>query len=146
MKCQMMVSASLLALVAGAGDSAPIVRVGLYKNGLAVVTRTVSPDSTGTAVVDGSARPAYGTFWHSADRPVTVTRTAARDNVMVWFRAAPDFAPVLAGPRRTGTSRRRPTRSARKTASMRCPVRWSRVTTSSSCVSGAVRVSPFRGI
>ena len=102
MKCQMMVSASLLALVAVAGDSAPIVKVGLYKNGLAVVTRMVTPDSTGTAVVDGSARPAYGTFWHSADKPVTVTRTAAQDNVMVWFRAAPDFAPVLAGAEQDG--------------------------------------------
>ena len=35
MKCQMVVVASLLALGAGAGDSAPIVKVGLYKNGLA---------------------------------------------------------------------------------------------------------------
>ena len=96
MRGQMMLATSLLALAAGAGGSAPIVKVGLYKNGLAVVTRTVSPDSSGTAVVDGSARPAYGTFWHSADRPVTVTRTVAQDNVTVSFRAAPDFAPVLA--------------------------------------------------
>ena len=103
MKCQMVVVASLLALGAGAGDSAPIVKVGLYKNGLAVVTRTVTPDSTGTAVVDGSARPAYGTFWHSADRPVTVTRTAARDGVTVSFRAAPDFAPVLAEAEKEGS-------------------------------------------
>ena len=96
MRGQMMLATSLLALAAGADGSAPIVKVGLYKNGLAVVTRTVSPDSSGTAVVDGSARPAYGTFWHSADRPVTVTRTVAQDNVTVSFRAAPDFAPVLA--------------------------------------------------
>ena len=101
----MVMAASLLAMAAAAGDSAPIVKVGLYKNGLAVVTRTVSPDSTGTAVVDGSARPAYGTFWHSADKPVTVTRTAAQDNVTVWFRAAPDFAPVLAGAEQDGALR-----------------------------------------
>lgn len=102
MRGQMMLATSLLALAAGAGGSAPIVKVGLYKNGLAVVTRTVSPDSSGTAVVDGSARPAYGTFWHSADRPVTVTRTVAQDNVTVSFRAAPDFAPVLAEAERGG--------------------------------------------
>ncbi len=91
-----MLATSLLALAAGANSPAPIVKVGLYKNGLAVVMRMVSPDSSGTSVVDGSARPAYGTFWHSADRPVMVTRTAAQDNVTVSFRAAPDFAPVLA--------------------------------------------------
>ena len=146
MRGQMMLATSLLALAAGAGGSAPIVKVGLYKNGLAVVTRTVSPDSSGTAVVDGSARPAYGTFWHSADRPVTVTRTVAQDNVTVSFRAAPDFAPVLAEAERGGTSRRKPTPKARKAASIRRPVRWSRTATASSCVSGAVRASLFRGI
>ena len=83
------------ALNAYAGDAAPIVKVGLYKNGLAVVTRKVTPDSTGTAVIDDSARPAYGTFWHSADKPVTVTRTSVRDGVAVSFRAAADFAPIL---------------------------------------------------
>ena len=102
MRGQMMLATSLLALAAGANGPAPIVKVGLYKNGLAIVTRTVSPDSSGTAVVDGSARPAYGTFWHSADRPVTVTRTAAQDNVTVSFRAAPDFAPVLAEAEKEG--------------------------------------------
>ena len=93
---------ALPALSACAGDAAPIVKIGLYKNGLAVVTRTVTPDSTGTAVVDGSARPAYGTFWHSADKPVSVTRTAARDGVTISFRAAPDFEPVLAEAEKEG--------------------------------------------
>ena len=90
------------ALAAYANDAAPIIKIGLYKNGLAVVTRRVTPDSTGAVVVDGSARPAYGTFWHSADRPVTVTRTAARDNVTVSFRAASDFAPILAEAEKEG--------------------------------------------
>ena len=96
MKSLIVAVLAIPALAACADDAAPIVKVGLYKNGLAVVTRRVTPDSTGTAVVDGSAKPAYGTFWHSAEQPVTVTRTAARDGVTVSFRAAPDFAPVLA--------------------------------------------------
>ena len=102
MKILIVAAIAIPALAACADDAAPIVKVGLYKNGLAVVTRKVTPDSTGTAVVDGSARPAYGTFWHSADKPVTVTRTAARDGVTVSFRAAPDFAPVLAEAEKEG--------------------------------------------
>lgn len=54
-------------------DPAPIVSIGLYKNGLAVVTRKISPDPNGIARVDGAARPAYGTFWHTATEPVNVT-------------------------------------------------------------------------
>ena len=96
MKSLIVAAIAIPALAACADDAAPIVKVGLYKNGLAVVTRKVTPDSTGTAVVDGSARPAYGTFWHSAESPVTVTRTAARDDVTITFRAAGDFASVLA--------------------------------------------------
>ena len=65
MKSLIVAAVAIHALAVGAGDAAPIVKVGLYKNGLAVVTRKVTPDSTGTAVVDGSARPAYGTFWLS---------------------------------------------------------------------------------
>lgn len=103
MKSLIVAAVAIHALAAGAGDAAPIVKVGLYKNGLAVVSRKVTPDSTGTAVVDGSARPAYGTFWHSAEKPVTVTRTTALDGVTVSFRAAPDFAPVLAEAEKDGT-------------------------------------------
>ena len=102
MKSLIVAAIAIPALAACADDAAPIVKVGLYKNGLAVVTRKVTPDSTGTAVVDGSARPAYGTFWHSADKPVTVMRTAARDGVTISFRAAPDFAPVLAEAEKEG--------------------------------------------
>ena len=102
MKSLIVAVLAIPALAACADDAAPIVKVGLYKNGLAVVTRRVTPDSTGTAVVDGSARPAYGTFWHSAEKPVTVTRTAARDGVTISFRAAPDFAPVLAEAEKEG--------------------------------------------
>ena len=54
MKSLIVAAVAIHALAAGAGDAAPIVKVGLYKNGLAVVTRKVAPDSTGTAVVDGS--------------------------------------------------------------------------------------------
>ncbi len=96
MKTRIIALMAISAWTAYAGDAAPIVKVGLYKNGLAVVTRKVTPDSAGTAVIDDSARPAYGTFWHSADKPVTVTRTSVKDGVTVSFRAAAEFAPILA--------------------------------------------------
>ena len=49
MKSLIVAAVAIHALAAGAGDAAPIVKVGLYKNGLAVVTRKVAPDSTGTS-------------------------------------------------------------------------------------------------
>ena len=105
MKNLIVAALAIPALAACADDAAPIVRIGLYKNGLAVVTRTVTPDSTGTAVVDGSARPAYGTFWHSSEKPVTVTRTAAREGVTISFRAAPNAAAYGASWRRLAARR-----------------------------------------
>ncbi len=82
-------------IVAAAEEKAPIVKVGLYKNGLAAVTRRVTPDAKGVATVDGSARPAYGTFWHSAEKPVTVTRGVPEGNATLTFRAPPEFRQVL---------------------------------------------------
>ena len=103
-------------------DPAPILSVGLYKNGLAVVTRQITPDANGVARVDGACRPAYGTFWHSADKPVTITAETAdllRDKdeqavlsswndtyagreVMITFRAAPTLSGALSDAERNG--------------------------------------------
>ena len=47
-------------------DPAPITAIALYKNGLAVVTRRVTPQTNGVARVDGSDVPAYGTLWYTA--------------------------------------------------------------------------------
>ncbi|GEM_PF-461969 len=103
-------------------DPAPILSVGLYKNGLAVVTRRITPDANGVARVDGACRPAYGTFWHSADKPVTITAETAdllrdRDEqaalsswtdtyagreVMITFRIAPTLSDNLSAAERNG--------------------------------------------
>ncbi|MBQ9430144.1 MAG: DUF4139 domain-containing protein [Kiritimatiellae bacterium] len=103
-------------------DPAPVVSVGLYKNGLAVVTRQITPDKKGVSRVDGACRPAYGTFWHSADKPVTVTSSKAdllRDTdgqsvlsswtdtyagreASVTFRAAPTLSATIAAAEKNG--------------------------------------------
>lgn len=103
-------------------DPAPILSVGLYKNGLAVVTRRITPDANGVARVDGACRPAYGTFWHSADKPVTITAETAdllrdRDEqavlsswtdtyagreVLITFRTAPTLSGALSDAERNG--------------------------------------------
>lgn len=58
-------------------DPAPVVSVGLYKNGLAVVTRRVTPGADGVAFVDADARPAYGSFWVVSGKGVSVSSTKA---------------------------------------------------------------------
>ncbi len=92
-------------------DPAPMTAVALYKNGLAVVTRRVTPQTNGVARVDGAAVPAYGTFWYTADQPLTLLAekcdvlraTAGNDwardfvgrKVMVYFRSV-DLGAILA--------------------------------------------------
>ena len=58
-------------------DPAPVVSIGLYKNGMAVVTRRVTPGAYGVAFVDANARPAYGSFWVVSGEGVSVSSTKA---------------------------------------------------------------------
>ncbi len=58
-------------------DPAPVVSVGLYKNGMAVVTRRVTPGKDGVAYVDADARPAYGSFWLLSGGGVSLSSTKA---------------------------------------------------------------------
>ena len=58
-------------------DPAPVVSVGLYKNGMAVVTRRITPGEDGVAFVDADARPAYGSFWLLSGGEVSVSSTKA---------------------------------------------------------------------
>lgn len=99
-------------------DPAPITAIALYKNGLAVVTRRVTPQTNGVARVDGSDVPAYGTLWHTAAQSLALVAEKcdvlrsmagndwARDfvgrKVMVYFRSVDlgamlDFAKQKAG-------------------------------------------------
>ena len=69
-------------------DPAPIVSVGLYKNGMAVVTRRITPGEDGVSFVDANARPAYGSFWLVSGGGVSVSSTKAdvlRENVDAGF-------------------------------------------------------------
>ena len=56
-------------------DPAPIVSVGLYKNGMAVVRRRVTPGKDAVAFVAADGHPAYGTFWQTSRDGVSVTAT-----------------------------------------------------------------------
>ena len=69
-------------------DPAPVVSVGLYKNGMAVVTRRITPGEDGVSFVDANARPAYGSFWLVSGGGVSVSSTKAdvlRENVDAGF-------------------------------------------------------------
>ena len=69
-------------------DPAPVVSVGLYKNGMAVVTRRITPGADGVALVDADARPAYGSFWLLSGGGVSVSSTKAdvlREDVDIGF-------------------------------------------------------------
>ena len=55
---------------------APVVRVALFKNGLALVTREVNvPRGMEKVVVDGAPAPVHGTFWLEGDTDVRITAT-----------------------------------------------------------------------
>lgn len=80
----------------GATDLAPIVSMGLYKNGHAFLTRRITPEQ-GVAYVEIPARlPAYGTFWHNAKTPVTVSTISNPQKVQVTFRADSQFGALIA--------------------------------------------------
>ena len=59
-------------------DPAPVVSVGLYKNGMAIVTRRITPGTNAVAFVDADVRPSYGSFWQSEDSRITVKSTKMR--------------------------------------------------------------------
>ena len=103
-------------------SSAPITSVGLYKNGLALVSRTVRPGKDGIVWLDGAVRPCYGLFWNSSSDPVQVramkcdvrrdlsavaadddwARVFADREVTLSFRGAPALAAVLAAAQAEG--------------------------------------------
>lgn len=82
------VAAAEVSAAAVSLDPAPIVSVGLYKNGMAVVTRRITPGEDGVSFVDANARPAYGSFWLVSGGGVSVSSTKAdvlRENVDAGF-------------------------------------------------------------
>ena len=59
-------------------DAAPVVSVGLFKNGFALVTRRVTPNADGIAWVRPAGQPSYGTFWYSSTDPLRITSEVIR--------------------------------------------------------------------
>ena len=56
---------------------APVVRVALFKNGLALVTRELNvPKGAEKVVVDGAPAPVHGTFWLEGDADVRIAAAA----------------------------------------------------------------------
>jgi hypothetical protein len=87
-------------LAAGAGEAAvdaPIVSLGLFKNGLAVVTRAFSVSEPGDYRLDAVLEPVHGTYWIESTAVVR-TRATWRD-LEVPARPVSDgrFAEELAG-------------------------------------------------
>jgi len=58
-----------------------IVSVGLFKNGLAVVKRTLSVPGAGTYVLRDAPEPAHGTFWIESDAVVETLATSRETEV-----------------------------------------------------------------
>ena len=101
---QAIVRAAFLALVVGAAShgaetavEAPIVSLGLFKNGLAVVTRAFSVSEPGEYRLDAVLEPVHGTYWIESTATVQ-TRVTGRE-VEVPARPVSEgrFAEELAG-------------------------------------------------
>ncbi|MHC4787770.1 MAG: hypothetical protein ACYS8K_00990 [Planctomycetota bacterium] len=91
----------LAAALAGAAHAQPgevesrIVSVGLFKNGLALVARTVTVPGRGDYVLADVPEPVHGTFWIESDARVQ-TRVTTRE-VAVPIEGNADLATELAG-------------------------------------------------
>jgi hypothetical protein len=55
-----------------------IVSIGLFKNGLAVVRRTVPIQGTGVYRLEDVPNPVHGTFWIESQNAKVVTRVTSR--------------------------------------------------------------------
>jgi len=98
MKSSIVLVGGCLAAVSsiGAVDPAPIVSVNLYKNGNAFLTRRLTPEKGVSTVEIPACLPSYGTFWHTANAPVTVTTASEPKTVRVTFRADPQIGALIA--------------------------------------------------
>ena len=74
-----------------------ITSVGLFKNGLAVVKRTVTIPQPGTYRIDDVPEPVHGTFWVQSDAKVTTRLTRRMIEVPARPLAKTDFQEDLAG-------------------------------------------------
>lgn len=71
--------------------------VGLFKNGLAVVTRLVALPESGTCRIEGLPEPVHGTFWLESDVPVAARITTREVEVPSDPAAAVNLQEDLAG-------------------------------------------------
>jgi hypothetical protein len=113
MKAMMAAVVALACLAVGAARAdmemtevdAPIVSVGLFKNGLALVTRKVTVPEAGTYVVTDVPTPVHGTFWIESDAEVEARCTTRETETELPAPAGADLQDDLAGRHVTVTLR-----------------------------------------
>ncbi|MBW1808901.1 MAG: DUF4139 domain-containing protein [Deltaproteobacteria bacterium] len=89
-----------IASVANAAETevkSKITSVGLFKNGLAVVNRTVSVPSSGTYRIEDVPEPVHGTFWIESDAKVVTRLTRRIVDLPADKSAATDLQAELSG-------------------------------------------------
>ena len=74
-----------------------IASVGLFKNGLAVVKRTVELPGPGTFRIDDVPQPVHGTFWIESDAKIVTRLTRRSVEVPAGVRSKGDFQQELVG-------------------------------------------------
>ena len=74
-----------------------VVSVGLFKNGLAVVTRTLTVPGPGTYITDDVPEPVHGTFWVESDAVVETRATTREVSLPVADAPPADLASAAAG-------------------------------------------------
>lgn len=74
-----------------------IVSVGLFKNGLALVTRKMTVPGPGCYITDDAPEPVHGTFWVESDAVVETKATLREVNMPVASAPPGDLASVCAG-------------------------------------------------
>jgi hypothetical protein len=90
----------VVALAGFAGErevESRVVRLGLFKNGLAVVRREVRAVEPGTYVLKDVPEPLHGTFWVESSLPVKARLTEREEEVPFSLGDAVDFQTLLAG-------------------------------------------------
>jgi len=74
-----------------------IVSVGLFKNGLAVITREVELSGAGSYLIQDLPRPVHGTFWIESGSVMDVRMTKREVEVPLELNSLSDFQNQLAG-------------------------------------------------
>lgn len=78
----------------GEVSPSPITSASIYKNGNVILTRHITPTDK-VAKVKPIARPSYGTIWHNAGTPVTISHQGKASRYRISLHAAPELEEIL---------------------------------------------------